>query len=59
MAFTFAAFCYLFALIAVAFCIFFAIFTVSFLFFDIEYISVMKLSVCIWGPSFLLGIGHR
>ncbi|VDK42239.1 unnamed protein product [Anisakis simplex] len=28
MAFTFAAFCYLFALIAVAFCIFFAIFTV-------------------------------
>ncbi|VDO10064.1 unnamed protein product [Brugia timori] len=29
MAFTFAAFCYLFALFAVAFCIFFAIFTVS------------------------------
>ncbi|VDN26140.1 unnamed protein product [Gongylonema pulchrum] len=28
MAFTFAAFCYLFALIAVAFCVFFAIFTV-------------------------------
>uniref|UniRef100_A0A1I8A5L2 Protein cornichon homolog 1 n=1 Tax=Steinernema glaseri TaxID=37863 RepID=A0A1I8A5L2_9BILA len=31
MAFTFAAFCYLIALIAIAFCIFFAIFTVRFL----------------------------
>jgi len=29
MAFTFAAFCYLVALIAVAFCIFFAIYTVN------------------------------